>query len=119
MTDRCLGFQESDQRKKIRKMQLWLFILQWVMSALCGFYEKQGREEMKLSELKADTYARVVSLGSDERFIKRITSIGMNEGVSFEVVKNDRKMPVLIYVRETLLAMNRKDCEKIEVEVKA
>ncbi len=74
---------------------------------------------MKLSELKADTYARVVSLGSDERFIKRITSIGMNEGVSFEVVKNDRKMPVLIYVRETLLAMNRKDCEKIEVEVKA
>ncbi len=74
---------------------------------------------MKLSELKADTYARGVSLGSDERFIKRITSIGMNEGVSFEVVKNDRKMPVLIYVRETLLAMNRKDCEKIEVEVKA
>ncbi|MBR0420940.1 MAG: ferrous iron transport protein A [Erysipelotrichaceae bacterium] len=74
---------------------------------------------MKLSELKADTNARVVSLGSDERFIKRITSIGMNEGVSFEVVKNDRKMPVLIYVRETLLAMNRKDCEKIEVEVKA
>ncbi len=74
---------------------------------------------MKLSELKADTYARVVSLGSDERFIKRITSIGMNEGVSFEVVKNDIKMPVLIYVRETLLAMNRKDCEKIEVEVKA
>ena len=74
---------------------------------------------MKLSELKADTYARVVSLGSDERFIRRITSIGMNEGVSFEVVKNDRKMPVLIYVRETLLAMNRKDCEKIEVEVKA
>ena len=27
---------------------------------------------MKLSELKADTYARVVSLGSDERFIRKI-----------------------------------------------
>ena len=74
---------------------------------------------MKLSELKAGTPAKVVSLGRDERFISRITSIGMSEGVSFEVVKNDRKMPVLIYVRETLLAMNRKDCEKIEAEVKA
>lgn len=72
---------------------------------------------MKLSELKADTSARVVSLGDDERFMKRITAIGMSEGAVFEVVKNDRKMPVLVYVRETLLAMNKKDCERIETEV--
>ena len=74
---------------------------------------------MKLSELKAGTTAKVVSLGTDEHFVSRITSIGMSEGVSFEVVKNDRKMPVLIYVRETLLAMNRKDCKKIEAEADA
>ena len=72
---------------------------------------------MKLSELKADTAARVVSLGDDERFMKRITAIGMSDGAVFEVVKNDRKMPVLVYVRETLLAMNKKDCERIETEV--
>lgn len=71
---------------------------------------------MKLSEMKADTEAFVVSLGEDERFIRRITSIGMSEGARFEVVKNDRKMPVLVYVRETLLALNRKDCERIEAE---
>ena len=57
---------------------------------------------MKLNELKAETPAVVTSLGSDPRFIGRITSIGMSEGAEFEVVKNDRKMPVLIYVRETL-----------------
>ncbi len=74
---------------------------------------------MKLSELRADTSARVESLGNDQHFVNRITSIGMSEGVDFEVIKNDRKMPVLIYVRETLLALNRNDCEKIEVEVKA
>ena len=73
---------------------------------------------MKLSELKADTSAKVISLGNDDRFVKRITSIGMSEGVDLEVIRNDRKMPVLIYVRETLLALNRKDCEKIEMEVK-
>ncbi len=72
---------------------------------------------MKLSELKAGTSAKVVSLGTDERFANRITSIGMSEGVTFTVVKNDKKMPVLIYVRETLLAMNKKDCERIEAEV--
>ncbi|MBQ1383135.1 MAG: ferrous iron transport protein A [Solobacterium sp.] len=54
---------------------------------------------MKLSEMKAGTTAMVKSLGSDRRFVSRITAIGMSEGASFEVVKNDRKMPVLIYVR--------------------
>ena len=39
----------------------------------------------------------------------------MTEGAVFQVVKNDKKMPVLVYVRETLLALNRRDCEMIEV----
>lgn len=70
---------------------------------------------MKLSEMQASTHGTVRSLGRDERFLNRITSIGLTEGASFQVVKNDRRMPVLVYVRETLLALNRKDCEKIEV----
>lgn len=41
----------------------------------------------------------------------------MSEGAEFQVVRNDRNMPVLIYVRETLLALNRNDCERIETEV--
>ena len=107
--------QEHDQRKGIGKLQLRMFFLRGRMPALSDSLEKRG-SEMKLSELKADTSAKVVSLGTDERFVNRITSIGMSEGAAFEVVKNDKKMPVLIYVRETLLAMNKKDCERIEVE---
>ena len=71
---------------------------------------------MKLSEMKADRKGTVSSLGGDGRFLKRITSAGLTEGARFLVVKNDRKMPVLIYARETLLALNRKDCDRIEVE---
>ena len=71
---------------------------------------------MKLSELSADTHAKVRSLYKDEHFLSRVTAIGLTENATFQVVKNDRKMPVLIYVRETLLALNRADCEKIEVE---
>ena len=70
--------------------------------------------------MRADTCGEVKSIKGDERFLSRITSIGLNEGASFQVVKNDRKMPVLIFARETLLALNRQDSENIEVtEVKA
>ena len=71
---------------------------------------------MKLSELKTERKGRVVSLGDDIRLLSRITSIGLTEGAVFQVIRNDRRMPVLVYVRETLLALNRADCEKIEVE---
>ena len=75
---------------------------------------------MKLSEMRADRTGTVKSLGKDERFLKRITSVGLTEGARFLVVKNDRKMPVLVYARETLLALNRRDCDRIEVtEVEA
>lgn len=75
---------------------------------------------MKLSEMKADRIGTVESLGRDEKFLKRITSVGLTEGAHFQVVKNDRKMPVLVYARETLLALNRRDCDMIEVaEVEA
>lgn len=48
--------------------------------------------------------------------MNRITSIGITEGTSFQTVRNDRKMPVLVYLRETLIALNRNDAERIEVE---
>ena len=70
---------------------------------------------MKLSEMKVNACGKVKDLKGDTRFLNRINSVGLNEGAAFQVVKNDRKMPVLVFVRETLLALNRKDCEKIEV----
>ncbi len=74
---------------------------------------------MKLSEVKVDQMATIRALGSDTHFLSRVTSVGMTEGTRVQVVRNDKKMPLLIYVRETLLALNRKDCDKIEVEVMA
>ena len=74
---------------------------------------------MKLTELKANTFGVVRKLERDAHFLNRITSIGLTEGAEFQVMRNDRKMPVLVYVRETLLALNRNDCERIEVEVRS
>ncbi|MBR3057079.1 MAG: ferrous iron transport protein A [Clostridiales bacterium] len=73
---------------------------------------------MRLSDVSVDQMATIRTLGSDTHFLSRITSIGLTEGTRIQVVRNDKKMPLLIYARETLLALNRKDCERIEVEVK-
>ena len=71
---------------------------------------------MKLSELRADKHSVVRALEDDAHFLGRITSIGLTEGTPFQMVRNDKKMPVLIYVKETLLALNRADCDRIEIE---
>ncbi len=73
---------------------------------------------MKLTETKADSVSVVEKIGGDTHFMKRITSIGLTEGTILQTVRNDRKMPVLIYTRETLIALNRTDAERIEVKGK-
>ncbi len=72
---------------------------------------------MKLTETRPEANGVIRRIGGDAQFASRITAIGLTEGTSFQTVRNDRKMPVLIYLRETLIAVNRTDAEKIEVEV--
>ncbi len=73
---------------------------------------------MKLTETKADQCGVIRGIGGDAHLINRITAIGITEGTEFQTVRNDRKMPVLVYLRETLIAVNRTDAERIEVEAK-
>ncbi len=71
---------------------------------------------MKLTETRPDACGVIRRIGGDTRLARRITAIGLTEGTKFQTVRNDRKMPVLIYLRETLIAVNRADAERIEVE---
>ncbi|MBQ4487297.1 MAG: ferrous iron transport protein A [Oscillospiraceae bacterium] len=71
---------------------------------------------MKLTETKADMRGQIRSLTGDDHFMNRITSIGITEGTTFQTVRNDNRMPVLIYLRETLISLNRADAQRIEVE---
>ena len=72
---------------------------------------------MRLTETKPGQEGRITAIEGDPHFISRITSIGVTESTMFQTVKNDRKMPVLVYLRETLIAVNRKDAERVEVNV--
>ena len=71
---------------------------------------------MRLTETAADKDSVVKKIGGDRHFRSRISAIGITEGTPLQTVKTDAKMPLLIYCRETLIAVNRADAERIEVE---
>ncbi len=75
---------------------------------------------MSLNEVRENTDAIINELKGDARFISRITSIGLTPGCRVSIIKNDKNRPVLLYSRDTMIAVNRKECAGILVsEVRA
>jgi len=69
-----------------------------------------------LNNLKMNTEGVIASINGDTRYLSRITSIGLTPGCRIRVVKNDKNRPVLVYSRDTTIALNRKECSNIMVE---
>lgn len=63
------------------------------------------------------TSGSICAIQGDARFLSRIISIGLIIGCPVKVLKNEKKQPVLIFSRDTTIALNRKECEKIMLEV--
>lgn len=70
---------------------------------------------MSLNEMKADREAIVSAINGDSRFLSRITSIGITPGCKLQVIRNDKSRPMLVYSRDTMIALNRNECSGIEV----
>ena len=71
---------------------------------------------MKLSELKTGGTGTVTRVAGEARFVSRVTAIGIPEGCPIEVVQNAKKRPILLFERDSLMAIDRKDCDLIDVE---
>ena len=71
----------------------------------------------KHSELEKDAEDVISTVNGDARFVSRITSIGLTPGCKVTVIKNEKNRPVLVYSRDTMIALNRLECDQIEVEV--
>lgn len=71
---------------------------------------------MKLTELKKEQSGLITRINGDTRFVSRITSIGLTPGCKVTVIKNEKRRPLLVYSRDTMIALNRNECEDIEVE---
>ena len=72
---------------------------------------------MNLTQLMTGQSAMIVKIDGDRRYLSRITSIGLNVGCKIEMLQNVKKKPLLIYGRDTMIALNRKESENIQVEV--
>lgn len=71
----------------------------------------------KLSELSSGSTGTVAAINGDTHFQSRITSIGLTVGSKIEVIQNPKKQPTLLYCRDTMVAINKNESEKIMVEV--
>lgn len=70
----------------------------------------------KLSEIPAGTKGRIASLDGEGRFLSRMTSMGLTIGCPIEVLQNEKRQPLLVFGRDTMVALNRRECEKIMVQ---
>lgn len=72
---------------------------------------------IRLDEAKENQNYKVISISGDDRFVSRITSIGITIGNLIKIVKNKSKYPILIYSRDTIIAIGRNESDKIKLEV--
>lgn len=72
---------------------------------------------MKLSEMQAGQRGEICALQGSKRFLERITSIGITTSCPVVVMQNRKKRPVLVYARDSAIALDRSDCNFIDVKV--
>ena len=68
-----------------------------------------------LSEISAGEKGRITALNGDVKFQGRAAAMGLTPGCTIEVLRNERNQPVLIYSRDTVVALSRKESEKIQI----
>ena len=69
-----------------------------------------------LDHVPAGSRVRIERVDGDVRLRTRLTSVGLVPGATVLVERNDRNRPVLVFERDTRLAINRQECTRIQVE---
>lgn len=69
----------------------------------------------KLSETQSGEQGVISAIQGDVRFLSRITSIGLTLGCPVTVLQNVKKRPILLYSRDSMIALDRSECDKIQI----
>lgn len=72
-----------------------------------------------LNEVEAGKKAVIANIKGDSRFLSRVTSIGLTLGCEIDMLYNEKKFPLLLYGRDTVIALNRDESQNIFVKVRA
>ncbi|HOE89583.1 MAG: FeoA domain protein [Spirochaetes bacterium ADurb.Bin315] len=70
-----------------------------------------------LNKVNAGRKVVVSDVKGDQRFLSRITSVGLTIGCELEILHNEKKLPLLFYGRDTVVALNREESKNVFVEV--
>ncbi|MCT4596140.1 MAG: ferrous iron transport protein A [Anaeromicrobium sp.] len=65
---------------------------------------------------KENTLCKIVALQGSNKFISKITAMGLTNGTIVEVIQNNKKFPVLLFARDTMIAVNKEEAKKILVK---
>lgn len=70
----------------------------------------------KLTDMRQGEEGIISSINGDTRYISRVTSIGITPGCRVKIVKNDKNRPIIVFTRDTMIALNSAESRNIEVE---
>ena len=72
-------------------------------------------KEMLLSEAVPGKSYLIKEIKDEVRLTNRLSSMGILAGSRVEICQNHKKQPVLLFARDTLVAVGREECEKIKI----
>lgn len=70
-------------------------------------------DKIMLSDAKPGMRYSVLHIPDEARLTNRLSSMGVMTGSQIEICQNNRKQPVLLFARDTLIAIGRDECKKI------
>lgn len=72
-------------------------------------------ERITLSEAKPGIRYVIEEIRDEARLVNRLSSMGMLQGSQIEICQNNKKQPVLVFARDTLVAIGRQESKKIMI----
>ena len=72
-------------------------------------------EKITLSEAAPGRKYFIREIRDEARLVNRLSSMGLLCGSPVEVCQNNKKQPVLLFARDTLVAIGREESKKIVV----
>ena len=72
-------------------------------------------EKITLSDTKPGKKYSILNIRDEARLVNRLSSMGLMNGSQLEICQNQKKQPVLIFARDTLIAIGREESKKITV----
>ena len=68
-----------------------------------------------LSDAQPGSRYCILEIKEEKRLVNRLSSMGLLRGSTVEICQNYKKQPVLLFARDTLVAIGREESKKIMV----